>query len=132
MAVGLGVIGREVVMTIGGQNILGNQTKGLSVNNEMLDVSDENSSGWTEALAIPGAKTIELPFSGVIKNLELLRAMMTAGSQMYAVSLTYTDGSTVTGDAFMQSYSETGEANGLYTFDVSCTFSGAPTFTAGV
>lgn len=131
MSVGIGVIGREVIMTIGGQSILGEQTKALSVNNEMLDTTDSSSGGWAEAMAISGLKTIELSFSGTVKNLELLRAIMTSGSQMYAVLLTYTDGSTVAGDVFLQSYSETGEMNGLYTFDASCQFSGQPVFTAG-
>lgn len=134
MAVGLGVVGREVALTMGGQSILGVQTKGLTVNNEQLDTTDENSSGWAEALALPGQKSVEFPFSGVVKNLELLRSIMTGAdqSQIYAISLTYPDGSTVAGDFFLSNYTETGEYNGLYTFDVSMASSGEPTFTPGV
>lgn len=134
MTVGLGVIGREVALTLGGQSILGVQTKGLTVNNEPLDTSDENSNGWAEALALPGQKSIELPYSGMVKNLEMLRAIMAGpdSSQMYAITLTYPDGSVVSGDFFLNNYSETGEYNTLYTFDVSLQSSGEVTFVAGV
>lgn len=133
MSVGLGQMGREVTMTLGGQSILGVQTKGLTVNNETLDTTDENSNGWMEALALPGQKSIELPFSGMVKNLEMLRAIMSGPdqSQIYAITLSYSDGSVVSGDFFLASYTETGEYNALYTFDVSLTSSGQVDFTPG-
>ena len=131
MAVGQGIIGREVTLTVGGVSILGVQTKGLTVNNEPLDTTDDNSAGWAEALAIPGQKSVEMPFSGLVKNLELLRAIMVNESQIYACVMTYPDGSDVTGDFFMANFNETGEYNGLKTFDVSLQSSGEPTFTAG-
>lgn len=119
-------------MTIGGQNILGLQSKGLTVNNTFIDTTDDNAGGWTEFDAVPGLKSAELPFSGIVKNLEMLRAIMNGGSQIYAITLTYPDGSTVAGDFAMNSYTETGESNEGYTFEVSLASSGAITFTAGV
>ena len=132
MSAGISIKGRQVVMTLGGQSILGVQTKGLTVNNEMIATTDDNSSGWQEFDAIPGAKSVELPISGMIKNLELLRAIMGTGSQIYAVTLTYPDGSSVSGDFGLANYTETGEFNTAYTFDVTLASSGAITFTPGV
>ena len=132
MSAGISQKGRQVTMTLGGQNILGVQTKGLTVNNEMIATTDDNSSGWQEFDAIPGAKNVELPFSGMVKNLEMLRAIMGTGSQIYAVTLTYSDGSVVAGDFALANYSETGEFNSAYTFDVTLQSSGAVTFTPGV
>ena len=64
------------------------------------------------------------------KNLELLSAF--AGtSQIFEVVNTYPDGSTLTTDYFMTSVSETGESNGLTTFDASFSSSGAAVFVAG-
>lgn len=131
MAVGISQKGRQVTMTIGGQSILGVQTKGLTVNNDMIDTTDDNAGGWITYDALPGQKSVELPFSGMVKNLEMLRAIMGTGSQIFAVTLTYRDGSTVTGDFAMTNYSETGEYNTAYTFDVTLASSGAVTFTAG-
>ena len=131
MSAGISIKGRQVLMTIGGQNILGLQSKGLTVNNTFVETTDDNAGGWTEFDAVPGLKSVELPFSGIVKNLEMLRAIMTAGSNIFAITLTYPDGSTATGDFAMNSYTETGESNEGYTFEVSLASSGAVTFTAG-
>jgi predicted secreted protein len=132
MASGISMKGREVILTIGGQNILGIQSKGLTVNNEFIESTDDNSGGWTEFDAIPGVKNAELTFSGMVKNLEMLRAILTAGSNMFACTLTYKDGSVAAGDFAMNSYSDTGgNSNEGYTFDVTLASSGVVTFTAG-
>lgn len=131
---GIGMLGRQLVLTVAGQSIAGSQTKGLSCNNEPVDVTDDDSSGWRELMALPGLKTVELPISGVLKNLELMQSFFNAagGSQMFAVSCTYADGSIAAGNFFLASFSETGESNGAKTFDSTWQSSGAITFTPGV
>ena len=76
----LKIFGREVAVSFGGLNILGRQTQGLTVNNEPVDVTDSSSGGWREVADIPGQKSVEMPISGAIKNLELLKGVMSAGS----------------------------------------------------
>lgn len=135
MTAGVGQLGRDVILTVAGQSIAGTQTKGLTCNNEPVDVTDDAAGGWRLVMAVPGLKTVEVPISGVLKNLELIRAFFSttnSGSQMYALTLTYSDGSIVTGDFFLSSISETGESNGAKTFDSTWTSSGVVTFTAGV
>ena len=131
MATGISMKGRQVLLTIGGQNILGVQTKGISVNNEMIDTTDDNSGGWTEYDALPGQKSVEVPISGMVKNLELLRATLSTGSQIFACTLTYSDGSVVSGDFAMTTFSATGEYNAASTFELTLASSGAVTFTPG-
>ena len=84
---GTGMLGRQLVLTVAGQKISGSQTKGLSCNNEPVDVTDDDSSGWRELMALPGLKTVELPISGILKNLELMQSFFNAAgsSQMFAV-----------------------------------------------
>ena len=128
--VGIGIVGREITFTLGGATLVGINSKGWTFNNEALDSTDDNSSGWQERLATAGLKNIEFTFSGVVKNLELINAY--AGtSQMFPVVSTYPDGSTLTGDFFMDSVSHTGESNGLTTFDASFSSSGSVAFVAG-
>jgi predicted secreted protein len=134
MSAGIGIVGRQVLMTIGGETIIGVQTKGLSVNNERLETADDQSNGWTEALAIPGEKSVELPFSGVLKSLDLMAAYFNGGnggSQTFDCQITYPNGDIVEGDFFLNSFSETGEYNGLKTFDATMSSSGEITFTPG-
>jgi len=132
MAVGVGFTGRKVTLTLGGVGNIAITTKGLSVNNEMVDVTSDKSDGWSTALAEAGNKSIELSFSGVVENLNLLMSVINNVSQIYACVLTYPDGSTVTGDFSFGSYSDTGDYNEKYTFEAAIASSGAVTFTAGV
>lgn len=131
MSVGIGIVGRDITFTLGGSALVGVNSKGFTFNNEALDTTDDNSSGWQERLATPGLKSVEFTFSGIVKNLELIAAY--AGtSQIFPVVATYPDGSTWSGDFFLDSVSATGESNGLTTFDASFSSSGAQTFVAGV
>lgn len=131
MSVGTGMTGRERLFTVGGDTLLGVATKGASCNNEPLDVTDDAAAGWTQLMATPGAKSVEYPISGIFKNLELFETFFNSASQMFAIVITYPDGSTLSFDGFMGNINETGESNGLVTFDATFTSSGAVTFTPG-
>lgn len=129
---GQGILGRQVVDTIGGQSFLGLTTKGITVNNEPVEVTDDNSDGHAEYLATPGVKNIEINQSIIVKNLEVARATLTNESQMYPWTRTYPDGSTLSGSVFITSYSETGETAEAMTADITMNVSGKPTFTPGI
>ena len=130
MSVGIGMIGRDVTATVGGSALGGVITKGVTLNNERLDTTDDASSGWQEALAVAGLKSCEYSISGTLKNLELM-ATWAGSSQIMEIIITYTGGSTLTFDGFMDSMSSTGESNGLLTYDASFSSSGAVVFVAG-
>jgi len=130
MTVGIGIIGREITFTLGGSALVGVNSKGFTFNNEPLDTTDDNSSGWQERLAVPGVKSLEFTMSGIAKNLELIKAY-SGTSQIFPVAVAYPDGSTLTFDAFLDNVSNTGESNALSTFDASFSSSGAVTFTPG-
>jgi len=131
MSTGAGMLGRDAILAIAGQPIAGVLTKGLSIANEAVDVSSDDSGGYRELMAQSGTSTLDLSVSGVVKNLELLRSVIENESKMYAFTLTYTDGSIIAFDGFFATYSQTGEHNGAYTFDSSFQSSGAYTFTPG-
>ena len=132
MSVGKGFAGRKVVLTVGGVGNIAIQSKSLSINNEMIDVTNDTSDGWATALAEPGQKSVELSFSGVVENLNLLMSVMNNTSQIYACTLTYPDGSVVGGDFGFGSFSDSGEYNDKYTFEATMSSSGEVTFTPGV
>lgn len=131
MAVGKGFAGRQVTLTIGGVGNIAITTKGLSVNNSMIDVTNDQSDGWATALAEPGQRAIELTFSGVVENLNLLMSAISNTSQIYACVLTYPEGSTVTSDFSFGTFSDTGEYNEKDTFEASMASSGEVVFVAG-
>jgi len=131
MAVGVGFTGRKVLLTIGGAGSIAITTKGLSVNNEMVDVTSDTSDGWATALAEPGQRSVELSFSGVVENLNLLMSVINNTSQIYACTLTYPDGSVVSGDFGFNTFSDSGDYNEKTTFEASIASSGEIVFTAG-
>lgn len=132
MTVGAGILGRDAVLTIAGQPIAGVTTKALSLANEAVDVTSDDSLGFRTLMAQSGLSTLDLSVSGVVQNLELMRSFVTNESKIYAFVMTYTDGSTVTFDGFFGAYSDTGETATAFTFDAAFQSSGAYTFTPGV
>jgi predicted secreted protein len=129
MAVGAGTVGRNIILTMAGDPIAGVQSKDLTVNNEPLDVTDDDSEGYRLLMAEPGNRSLDISVSGVTKNLELLRAISLNDSQIYAFLFTWEDGSTLAVDAFFQNFSETGETGSAATFQASFQSSGEWTFT---
>lgn len=128
MAVGVGIIGREVTFTVGGGTLVGVTTQGISFNNEALDTTDDQGSGWQERLAKPGRKSLAFSVEGLLKNLEVIETYFQT-SNIVAVAVTYPDGSTLSFDAFLDNIDTNGAENELYTFSASFSSSGAPTFT---
>jgi predicted secreted protein len=127
-----GFAGRKATLTVGGVGSIAIMSKGLSVNNEMIDTTNDNSGGWKTGLFEPGMKSCELSFSGVVENLSLLMSIFDNTSQTYACVITYPEGSTVTGNFDFGSYSDTGETSDKYTFEASMASNGAIVFAAGV
>lgn len=131
MSVGVGIVGREVTFTMGGGVLAGVLSKNITLNNEPLDTTDDQGSGWQQRLAKSGRKSIEFAVNGLLKNLEVVRSYF-EDSNMFAVVITYPDGSTLSFDAYLDNFSTGGAENELITFDASFSSSGVPTFTPGV
>jgi predicted secreted protein len=131
MTVGAGVLGRNILLTVAGQPIAGVRTKGITIAGEPVDVTTDDSNGFRELLAQAGTQSCDIALSGVTKNLELLRSHITNESKVYALVITYPEGSTLTLDGFMANYNSSGEYNNAETFDATFQSSGAYTFVAG-
>ena len=134
MTAGTGLVGRQISLTVGGATLLGVVTKDFSITSPNLDVTDDQSSGNQELLAIGGTKATNVSISGITKNYELL-ATMSGASQMVACSWDLGDGaSTESNYAFsarMSDLSFTNPANEICEFSAELSSSGAQTFTAG-
>lgn len=129
MAVGKGYSGRKESITFGGVTSIAFTSKSISVNNEMIDVTNDTSDGWATKLAEPGSKSIEISGSGVVESLSMLMSAIENESQIYALTYNFPDGSSLSGD-FDFNYSQSGETAEAVTFEATFTSSGAVTFTA--
>ena len=128
---GVGMLGREITMTMGGVAVAGVKEKSLSIAFEGVEVTDDDSEGFRELLAVPGVKTLELSVSGATKSLELLRAFSENQSQVYAFVKTYPDGSTLTFNAQATSYTLNAVDGEASQFDCSFASTGPWVFVAG-
>lgn len=132
MTVGIGMVGRDIALTVGGITLLGIVDKAITLTNEALETTDDQSSGNREYLATPGVRQTALTISGTFKNLELFTTYFGV-SQIVECVLTWPDGtgSTLTFDAFIESIEQGENANELATYSASLLSSGAPVFVAG-
>ena len=128
--VGIGIIGRSVTFSIGGAAVVGVISKSLTFNNESLDSTDDDSSGWQEFLAEPGLKSVEFSVTAKAKNLEMVNAYFNS-SQIFAVVVDYPEGSQLTFNAFLNSVSDSYNSNELGEIEFPFASSGPVTFTPG-
>lgn len=133
MAVGIKISGTDVDVTVGGAALVGTITKGVTFNGETLDVTDDNSSGWQELAAVHGVKSLEMTFSGPLKNLELV-GLYFGASQAVELVWDFGDGvstpTTVTVDGVLSALSISGDSNTPYTWDATFASSGAAVYVA--
>ena len=131
MSVGIAIVGRNVTATVGGASLIGELSKNISFNGEVLDTTDANSSGWTELAAVHGLKSLEMGLNGLLKNLELV-GLYFGSSQAVQVVWTFPDGgTTITFDAVLSALSVSADANAGGTWDASLASSGVVAYSAG-
>jgi len=131
MSVDIKIVGTDVTATVGGAALIGTVTKGITFNGEILDVTDDDSSGWQSLAAVHGVKSLEMAFSGPLKNLELVGVFFGA-SQAVQLVWTFPEGSTITVDGVLSALSTSGDSNTPFTWDATFASSGVAVFVAGV
>lgn len=132
MTAGVGFNGTKVAISVGGGIVPGTTSKAVTCTNEMGDTSDDQSSGWSEFMAEPLKKTVELAVSGKLKNLGLANSFFNDASNIYPITVTYEDGSVMSFDGAMTGgISLDHPYDEVSTFETTFTSSGAVTFTPG-
>lgn len=135
-----GAASRLLLVKKGGTILAGINSKSMSVGSESIDVTTDEDAGYRVLLATAGVETLDLSGSGVTKDAVLRGLILTAGSKLFTdVTIEYppvgseTTGANISGDFYMNSFSETGgSSDGAIEFDFAMQSSGAWTFTAGV
>lgn len=118
--------GRKIVLTWAGQEIAGVREKGIAINGEPVDVSDDGSDGYRELLAEAGELTVNVSLSGVTKSTVLAEAAASLASRTETVTIQWPVG-LLTGDFYLASYTETGNYKEATTFE--CELQSTGTFT---
>ena len=101
----------------------------LTINNETIDVSDKDSSRWSDKLAA-GARSLDVAFNGWVTD-DAAFALIEAAAENDTVldlKLLYGNSKTCTCDFFLSNFAYTGEYNGAQTFSGTLGNDGSPTF----
>jgi TP901-1 family phage major tail protein len=111
--------------------VAGMRTKSLSVNSEIVDVSDSGSTGeWRELLANAGIKTVAIKGSGVFKdsNAETALVALVLAGTIQAYEFVYPGLGTFSGSFQVSQCELAGEYKGEATFSFSFESAGVITF----
>lgn len=112
--------------------LVGNlRTTGLSINTELIDVTDKDGMPWRELIA-GGVQSAEISFAGVFSSnaqLQLMKAAQIAGT-INNYKLTSDFGDSYVGAFILASFERTGEYNGAEMYSGKMSSGGALVYTA--
>ncbi len=125
--------GRSVRISRNGSNIVGARTDSLTINNEPLDITDKDDSGWRTLLADAGLRSISCEIEGVLKDTVLLGD--SAGTPTTALLkecvVTVSGIATFTGDFMFSNLQVGAEQDGVVTFTATLESGESITATIG-
>lgn len=111
--------------------VAGVREKGVTANGEAVDITNDDSAGWRRLLNEAGVNSVDIPVSGVLDD-DTLRQEWFSNDRLKPTTFEYPDGGTVTGDFYLQGYSETGSHDGEITFEATFMSSGPVVYTPAV
>lgn len=131
-------VGRTINVYFGFESpanlVAGIREKTVTLSGEAVDITNDDSDGWRQLLDVAQINSVDIACSGVAINDEL-RAHWFAGAsatgrRMQDVTFQWGDGAELTGDFYLQEYSETGPHDGEITFEATFVSNGVVTYTA--
>lgn len=117
----------EVFTVVGGM-----RTTGLTINNEMVDITDKDSGGKRELLAAAGIQSVSISAAGVFKD-AASEATVRGNAQDDSIDnykVLFGSGDDYTGAFQITSLEYTGEHNGARQYTMTLESSGAVTYTS--
>ena len=125
-------IGNDMVLKIMNttyQTIAGCLSHTLTINNEVIDVSDKDSNRWSDKISA-GQRSLAVSFNCWVSDDAQFALMEAAaeGDTIVDLQLAYGNGKTVTGNFHVDSFEYTGEYNGAQAFSCTLSNDGVPTF----
>lgn len=111
--------------------IAGVRTKGLTVNGEAIDVTNDDDDSWRKMLDMPGEQSVEYSCAGVCKDHTLLQESLSSTDRVQSMVLLWTGGDKLQAQFYLANYKETGEYKGAVMFEATFQSQGVVTFTGG-
>lgn len=128
MSIADGFAGRDLELTWNGSAVAAVREKGVTINGEPIDTTNDDDDGWRDLLDVPGQKQVDISLSGLTMS-HTLKADWFGDNRTRAVVITYPDGATISGNFYLSEYVETGTYNDATSFEATLMSKGAVTFT---
>lgn len=129
----MAISGRSVRISRNGSNIVGARTDSVTINNEPLDITDKDDSGWRTMLADVGLRSVSCEIEGVLKDTVLLSdSVGTATTALLKECVVTISGiGTLTGDFMLQGLQIGAEQADVVTFTATLESGESMTATIG-
>tara|TARA_R100001198_G_C5237577_1_gene215248 strand:- start:499 stop:903 length:405 start_codon:yes stop_codon:yes gene_type:complete len=129
-----GFNGRDLTIDWDSTTLVGVRTRGVTNSNEMVDVTNDDDSGWRTLLATPGVKAVEVTVGGISSDEVLLAEFYNASTSGETLKVdlpsSLNNPGNITGTFHLASFEITGEHDGAVEFSSTFNSSGAVTYTA--
>lgn len=129
-----GFNGREMTVDWDSVVLAGVRTRGVSISNEYVDVTNDDDNGWRTLLADPGLRSVEVTVGGITKNeiliAEIMKASITGEPLEVNLPSALSVPGSVSGTFVCSAYEQTGEHDGAVEFSATFMSAGVVTYTA--
>lgn len=126
--------GRDFTFDWDSSTLVGVRTRGVTMSNEMVDVTTDDDAGWRTLLATPGVKSVEVTISGISSDevliAEFFNASTTGETLQGDLPSSLANPGNFSGTYHLSSFEINGEHDGAVEFSATFMSSGAVTYTA--
>ncbi len=125
-------IGRKFLIKRNGTEIAAVRTKSFTINNEAIDVTTDDSSGYRTLLETPGQKQIDMSVEGLTEDYDLVQTAVDGSTLIETYTIEFPNGDTIEGDFRFNNLEIGAEYNAASTFTAEIQSTGAYTYAAAV
>lgn len=125
------ISGRSLRISRNGVNVAGARTDNFTINNEPIDVTDKDASGWRTFLNDAGARSISADVEGILLDATLIQDAAGSGAYLRESVITVSGIGTFTGDFVLSSLQFGAEQADAVTFTATLESAEAITATIG-
>lgn len=129
-----GFNGRAFTFDWDSTTLAGVKSRTLTVNNEHVDITTDDDSGWRTLLDDPGVRSLEVSIEGIVSDEVLLAEVMGANITGQTLEATLptalSTAGTLSGNFKVTSYESSADHDGACEFSVTFASSGEVTYTA--
>jgi len=121
----MGYSGRDLRISRDGTPVAGARSDSLTLNGEVVDITDKDDGGWRTLLPAFGVRSVSGEVSGVMKTDALAADIIAGDAPMLAHTITVADFAVLHGDFKLTNYSPSGAHDGTIEFTAGLESSGA-------